>query len=602
MSKADRKQKPLSLKWFAAACVLLVLATFWVTESNRLRVSLAADLRLLILVLQTGLLAAGIIGRRGATTWRQRRWAGLLGGLALVLICIITFRWHWRMWYLTLAVLLRGYYVAGLLLAICFVLVCAISMMRGSLKWHRTAPIVVRLGLAGLFVFGSLETAAFVLRPAWAPEYTLPDLPRSTASGERTIAAIGGSTMAGLPYAPEFGLMPTVQWYLQRSLPELSIRVRNLAVTGINQSRAISLLRQLKNRPDVLVVYAGHNEFFHESSEMAAIRMSSFGRIDDWLGVFPSFQIINPVLSQYLMGQSSWVQQRTFIDTPVCPDSVAQIRVQRFQAELQQLFRWAENQQIAVVYCLPAADTATFEPNFSGCRQCDDVDRQRLHQQWRRVRALQEQQSWTEALTVCLSVLDLFPDVAEFHFRAGQCLRQLQQFGEADRHFTAAKDLDGFPIRTLSIYQKAALAAADEANVAVVRADSVLSEMSDDRLLSTEQFLDGIHPNLRACHRLGYAIADQILRRDGLNAKTAATPLSADFDACMDHFSLTSQRLASAYEKAAEIMDHYAEFRPFDQSRRQQRRDQLRQTARQLRSGVASPLANPIEQPNSSLP
>jgi lysophospholipase L1-like esterase len=74
---------------------------------------------------------------------------------------------------------------------------------------------------------------------------------------------LGGSSAAGFPYTPggDFGK------YLQRRLevlfPENRIEIVNLAITAINSYTLRDLMPGvLKQSPDLIIIYAGHNEYY----------------------------------------------------------------------------------------------------------------------------------------------------------------------------------------------------------------------------------------------------------------------------------------------------------------------------------------------------
>ncbi|GAB5443858.1 MAG: hypothetical protein Fues2KO_42070 [Fuerstiella sp.] len=586
---------PSRRRTLTVVSIVLTVLLIWVSETSYFRIATASDIRLLLFTLQAGLTFAVALWGGSRVPWQERIRLSGIGLLAMAVMVIVTFRWHRRLIFLSLAVLLRAYYVTAIFLAAAFVTVLAVSIIRRSVRWHRWAPTMLRIGFGATFVFGSLEAAAAWLQPSWKPDFQLPDLPESPESNQRTIVAIGGSTMVGLPYAPDFGILPAAEWYLNKAYPNLKIETQNLAVTGINQRQAIATLTDLETKPDVLVIYSGHNEFFHESDEMATIRMTSFGSIDDWLILFPTFRIVNPLLSQYLMAQSSWVTERNMIDTPICPPSVGEVRRQRFQAELRQLFKWARRQDIYVVYCPVVSDTATFAPNFSGCRDCLPADRVKLEQEWQKLKHLQADGEHEQVLESCRNVLSRFPDVADFYYLAGTSLRSLRRYSEADLHFQQAKDLDGFPIRALQSYMNAAIDVATEFDIPIIDSETRLRSLSSDGLLSNELFLDGVHPNLKSYHVLGHAIAESIVQHDLLRSPTPAMELKTDLATCLERFQFTTDQLAEAYERTAVVLDHYADFRPFDATPRRNRAALFRNIAADLRTNRNPRAAESVE-------
>ena len=77
------------------------------------------------------------------------------------------------------------------------------------------------------------------------------------------IVFVGASTVEGFPYYTELAFPRQVELLLQQQLPNRRIEVLNAAIVGINSFALADFVpRALRCEPDLVVLYAGHNEFY----------------------------------------------------------------------------------------------------------------------------------------------------------------------------------------------------------------------------------------------------------------------------------------------------------------------------------------------------
>jgi tetratricopeptide (TPR) repeat protein len=97
-------------------------------------------------------------------------------------------------------------------------------------------------------------------------EYTTP-LPESflkdkPANGYR-IFVLGESTVMGFPYDANCAFTRILQRRLQDCFPQRSIEVCNLGMTAINSYALLDFADEvLKQKPDAVLIYTGHNEYY----------------------------------------------------------------------------------------------------------------------------------------------------------------------------------------------------------------------------------------------------------------------------------------------------------------------------------------------------
>jgi tetratricopeptide (TPR) repeat protein len=97
-------------------------------------------------------------------------------------------------------------------------------------------------------------------------EYTSPPndiFLKEKPDNEFRIFVIGSSTVIGFPYDYNLMFSRILQERLQDSYPEKNIEVVNISVTAINSYSLLDFMNDiLKEKPDAILIYAGHNEFY----------------------------------------------------------------------------------------------------------------------------------------------------------------------------------------------------------------------------------------------------------------------------------------------------------------------------------------------------
>ena len=75
------------------------------------------------------------------------------------------------------------------------------------------------------------------------------------------IVVVGESSAEGLPYLSRLSIGRIVAWKLQEALPRKQVDLEVQAQAGLASDEMFRRFARLTYRPDVVIVYAGHNEF-----------------------------------------------------------------------------------------------------------------------------------------------------------------------------------------------------------------------------------------------------------------------------------------------------------------------------------------------------
>src|SRR5262249_37368143 len=118
--------------------------------------------------------------------------------------------------------------------------------------------------------------ARFVRRPAQVePPVEFPDPP---GDREIDVVIIGESSAEGVPFQKWLSIDRIVAWQLRQVVPERPIRLTSLARSGETLELQHQRLEDLNRRPDLLIVFCGHNEF---KARYAATRIRDFYFADE---------------------------------------------------------------------------------------------------------------------------------------------------------------------------------------------------------------------------------------------------------------------------------------------------------------------------------
>ena len=455
---------------------------------------------------------------------------------------------------------------------------------------HRHAGRVLKASFATTLVLLPLElTSSFLESRQSAPLPLSIDLPKSP---NVHIATIGGSTMLGFPYDPNFGIGRVVTLQLQRLFPQHQFVLDNAAQTGIHLEGAIARINRASAFPDIVILYSGHNEFFHDTEDLAMARRTHWAGIDDVARFSPLFRTLHRYLAQYAALPNPGLGAPSILGRRICPEYVLSERVQIYAGHMRRLFDWARDNDIKVVYCVPAAGDTNLAPNISAAARGDaEAD---ILKRWQSIQSLFREGRLQDALLESQQAVDKYPDFAEFHFLLALCLRKSGDTGNARRHFVLAKDLDQLPLRCLSRWQQAGIALAKEYAIPIVHSEEILREFASDDILDEKLFLDGVHPNLRATFAIGSAVTDAVVENDFIDEAPAISN-PGTFEESLSALGVTTELLIKAYRQTADVLDHYATFRGFDRAPRLLQANIWTQRAQQLENGEIEPGENGTE-------
>jgi len=485
-------------------------------------------------------------------------------------------------------------YAATLSMASLGALGLAVYVLRGRRR-RVPRPIAARLWLvcaASLISLGGVELAATVWL-AWL--HRLPVLPTRLAEpppGETSIVVIGESSARGYPYQPWLSIGQIVAWQLEKALPGTRFRVDVRARVGANLEEMHQDLAKLRRRPDVLIVYCGHNEFLtrYDSARDAGLQEAPLDPILDRLYrlslASPCCRLIYETVSKNrLGGPPPPLHQHHLIDPPCMTPSESAAIVADFQRRLEAIAGYCERIGCAAVLVIPPGNEGGFEPNRSVLADTvSQAARAKLTRAFETARAA-EARDPAVALAAYEAILQRNPEFAEAHLRAGRLLEGRGAYAEANRHYILARDCDGYPVRCPTPLQEAYRTVAQRHGSILVDGLAVLRQICPHGILDDHAFHDGHHPALAGHVALAQAVLEALRDRSAFGGRKGLA-LTIDLAETARHFGIDNEKWIVVCARAATFYRDFTWTR-YDRTERRAKQRLYEEASREIARGVA---------------
>lgn len=332
------------------------------------------------------------------------------------------------------------------------------------------------------------------------------------------IFTLGGSTTAGRPYDDRVSFSSWLRLYLPAVDPSRRWEVVNAGAISYASYRMVVLMKELvRYRPDLIVVYTGHNEFLEERSYAEIIHQNqALKRLRIWLNG----------LRSYTLARRFWLDLKSEPEAPSGglesevtamlddwtgferyhrDDELRRSVLEHFDYNLRQIVAIARAHDIDLIFAEPISNLKDFSPFKS-----EATSSLGAAQVARREALLAEAVARRESGEV-VAALDLLeeaaridPDFAETHFLIGRARLAMDEIEAAREAFIRAKELDVVPLRALEPIVDSVVAVAREHGIPLVQLPALL----DSPILGNEHLLDHVHPDIPV-HSL---IAEEVIR------------------------------------------------------------------------------------------
>ncbi len=392
------------------------------------------------------------------------------------------------------------------------------------------APDLVNDG-DGLRGVRGLRKGRQFLYPGFRPA----SLPAPKPEGALRIFALGGSSTYGLYVGAEAAFPARLEQRLRAALPGRSVQVVNLGCAGWASDRVANLLDAvLALEPDLVVVYAGHNEMLGGPVDWADGLPPGLRLRARLLSVSTLFAWLNHALASTLRSaEAEMIREEvaamrvghipTYVPEEVPsgerPRPTAAFRdaaSRRFARNAERMLATTRRAGVPLLFVLPVANLNA--PPAISLHPPDFHAEAVFHAHLRAAQALQEAGRFDAALERLDRAAALSPEHALVQFRRGKLLSSAGRGEEARRTLRRAVDLDARTHRITTPLEKALLAVLLREDAPWVDPRPAFHAALDPdaaRIL----FVDHLHPSATGHARLAELVAPEVMRLIGEDAQ-----------------------------------------------------------------------------------
>jgi hypothetical protein len=501
--------------------------------------------------------------------------------------------------------LLRGAqltYVAAVVVVPITVALLIVVLIRARRRGERRPRVARWLALGVAFVLSALvmEAGAFAWQRHLASHVAqLPRIPTrfDDPPNDRVVnvVAVGESSAYGTPFDRWLSVASIVAWQLERAIPDRRFEVEMQAWPGLVLEQMYDRLFRLKHRPDLMIVYAGHNEFQSryrwDEGRAYYFDQERYGRRPLFLRIArrssPLCRTIQDTLEKVLISiPPDRYITRKLVDVPVYTRSEYAERLRDFRVRLEAIAAFCEEVGSALVLVIPPGNERDFEPNRSMLSpRTKAAAREAFAREFARLRAA-EATDPVGSITGYRALLERQPGFAETHFRLARLLESRGEYEQAYDHYVAARDLDGLPMRLPSDFQRIYHDVAKRHPRAIlVDGPALFHRLAPNGIPGDSYFNDGFHPSLAGHTALAQAVLTGLHARGVFDwPRDAPAPVVTPAD-CAAHYGLDTKCWEFICRASAEFYDYLA-FVRHDTTERLAKAERARAASRRIARGT----------------
>jgi lysophospholipase L1-like esterase len=331
------------------------------------------------------------------------------------------------------------------------------------------------------------------------------------------VFVLGESSVYGIPYEPQYSFAAFLQRRLSAALPGRLVEVVNCGVPAIASWHIRRIGQEITAyEPDVVLVYAGHNDYTTRevpepgwlTSQVVRLRTFQLAvRTGQairrwWAGPFDQKLALDPNQPFLINARATGKSTLTTAER--------QHIAERFARNLRDIVTGAQGAgAVAMVASLGqnfrdwAPSAWRHRPDLSG------PDAARWGQHWGAGDRLSKAGDCEGALVEYAAALQADDHPALVHYARARCLDRLGRWKEARDAYRRASDLDEVPMGVPTSFNAMIRRTATQTGATFVDVARRLDDESPHRIPGNDLFIDHLHPNLLGNERIAAIIADR---------------------------------------------------------------------------------------------
>ena len=272
------------------------------------------------------------------------------------------------------------------------------------------------------------------------------------------------------------------------------------------------------------------------------------------------------------------------IDPPLCSPSESADILADFRQRLEAIVAYCERIGALPILIVPPANESGYEPSRSTLPRRRRRPSVNAWSTSSRPPAPRSRATRRGPPRGYAAILSRHPGFAEAHFRLARLLERDGDLAEAGRHYLAALDHDGLPIRCPAPFRAAYQEVARRhPRCILIDGRRELAAISPNGLIGDRVIQDTHHPTLAGYVALAGAVLRELqIRKIFGPARSIALPL--DPDDCARHFAMDASRWATVWERTSVHYQRVAGYR-YDPTERLEKSDRYAEAARRSDPG-----------------
>jgi tetratricopeptide (TPR) repeat protein len=318
---------------------------------------------------------------------------------------------------------------------------------------------------------------------------------------------IGGSSSWGFPWGAEAAFTSIIGEAVAASHPELQVEAVNASGISYAMHRMNIVADELAGyRPDVFLVYEGHNEFIEPAFfDKLKHRSSVRTQVEYWLAHSRMYSLMwfgseqlkrrQPLNPEELDARVQRDQTRTFSHA-----EKAEI-IAEFRWRLERLVHRAQSAGVKVALATVPCNLREWNPEGSAIENVNGEDGKKWERSFLSGKKRLSDRDWAGACADLEQAARIAPGHAETQFLLGKAYEAGNRWDDARLAYQRACDADTKPIRRLSGMNDAIRSVARESGALLVDVDKIFEQHSEHGLVGFNLIEDYVHPT-REGHEL----------------------------------------------------------------------------------------------------
>ena len=273
------------------------------------------------------------------------------------------------------------------------------------------------------------------------------------------------------------------------------------------------------------------------------------------------------------------------VDVPAFTPTEYKIILEDFRRRLEAIVLYSKRVGSLPVLISPPGNDGAYEPNRSVLPAwMPRSERESFAEEFLAARGLEATDA-EAARAAYERLIARQAGFAEAHYRYAQLLQKTGAWDEAYRHYKIARDVDGFPMRTLTEFQNVYREIAQQHGCVLVHGQSFFHAVGDHGLLNDHLFHDAMHPSFRGQIALAQAVLHELRGQGPGLARRDCCPVDRS-GRVRRHFNIKAD--AWEYICRFAIMFYDMTYRVrYDQSHRLAMKDVFGQAYNKIHAGAA---------------